>query len=31
MSLHDDSAVNTEQNGCVLEEYVKEVVGRGGG
>ena len=31
MFLHDESAVNTEKNGCVLEEYVKEVVGRRGG
>ena len=31
MFLHDESAVNAEKNGCVLEEYVNEVVGRGGG
>ena len=30
MFLHDESAVNTEQNGCVRKEYVRGVVGGGG-
>ena len=29
MFLRDESAVNNESNGCVLEEYAKEVVGSG--
>ena len=31
MFLHDESIVNSDKNRCVLQEYVREVVGRGGG